>query len=48
MEMLVIALLVVIFALLSIAAGADSRPVDDSRPWWPGTRSDDRYTHGHA
>jgi hypothetical protein len=50
METLVIAIIlaVVVFALLSLAAGTDSRPIDDARPWWPGVRSDDRYTRHHA
>ena len=49
METFVIGLILAaaVFALLSLAAGVDSRPIDDARPWWPGVRSDDRFTHTH-
>ena len=26
--------------LLALVDGADSRPVEDARHWWPGTRDD--------
>jgi hypothetical protein len=35
-----IVLALAVFALLAILDGSDSRPVDDVRPWWPGTRDD--------
>ena len=34
----------IVFALLALDLGYDSRPVDDARHWWPGTRDDDAAT----
>ena len=51
METLVfVALALVLFVLLTVELGADSRPVDDTRHWWPGTHDDDAaaYPQHHA
>jgi hypothetical protein len=44
-----VALALVLFALLTVQFGADSRPVDDTRHWWPATHDDDAaYPQHHA
>jgi hypothetical protein len=50
MEPLVfMAFALVVFALLAIEMGSDSRPVDDTRHWWPATHDDDAaYPQHHA
>ena len=41
-------ILLVTFVLLAAELGSDSRPMDDPRHWWPGTRSDEDYPQHHA
>ena len=49
METLVlVALAIVLFVLLTVELGADSRPLDDTRHWWPGTHDDAAYPQHHA
>jgi len=44
-----IAIALIVFVLLAVDLGYDSRPVDDARHWWPGTRNDDAaYPQHHA
>ncbi len=48
MEILAFVIALLIFAVLSVELGSDSRPVDDTRAWWPGYRSDEVYPQHHA
>ncbi len=45
MDVLFLLAAVVLFALLALSFGNDSRPIDDSRPWWPGSRPDADWSH---
>jgi hypothetical protein len=44
-----IAIALIVFLILAVDLGYDSRPVDDARHWWPGTHNDDAaYPQHHA
>jgi hypothetical protein len=49
MELLVFALLALLtFVVLAAELGSDSRPVDDTRDWWPGAHSQETYPLHHT
>lgn len=45
MEILALLFAIVLFALLAVVFGADTRPIDDPRSWWPGADETQFPTH---
>ncbi len=45
MEILALLFAVVLFALLAVVFGADTRTLDDRRSWWPGSDEPGYPTH---
>ncbi len=48
MELLALLASLSVLSLLTLFAGADSRPLDDPRSWWPGARGGDDLPTGRA